>query len=93
MKSIFNHISISHIYREQNQEADSASKEAVGPLQHGWEIEEPIDFTIVPLLIFGYSYFHILSAGCIYFLFLWIISWDIFVYIIDQPFGWRLENF
>ena len=40
LKSIFNSISFAHIYREQNQEANTASKEAVGIYQHGWELEE-----------------------------------------------------
>jgi hypothetical protein len=40
LKSIFNSISFVHIYREQNQEVDAASKEAVGIYQHRWEIEE-----------------------------------------------------
>ena len=40
LKSTFNQISFSHIFREQNLEADSCLKEVVGPLQHGWKIEE-----------------------------------------------------
>ena len=40
LKSTFNQISFSHIFREQNQEVDTCSKEVSSPLQHGWEIEE-----------------------------------------------------
>ena len=51
LKTTFNQLSFTHIYREQNEEADKCSKEVAGPLQPGWEIEEygPNE---------GYSFYH-----------------------------------
>lgn len=37
---MFNPISFAHRYKEQNREADAASKEVVGIYQHIWDIEE-----------------------------------------------------
>ena len=40
LKTTFNQISFTHIFREQNEEANKCSKDAMGPLQPNWEIEE-----------------------------------------------------
>lgn len=40
LKTTFNQISFTHIFREQNKEADKCSKEAAGPFLPAWEIEE-----------------------------------------------------
>ena len=40
LKSTFELITFRHIYRERNTEADRCSKEAAGPLQPSWEIQE-----------------------------------------------------
>ena len=40
LKTTFNQISFTHIYREPNSEANRCSKEAAGVLQSSWEIEE-----------------------------------------------------
>ena len=40
LKTIFNRISFTHIYRERNSEADRCSKEAAGILQPSSKIEE-----------------------------------------------------
>ena len=40
LKTTFNQISFTHIFREQNKEADKCSKEAARPLLLAWEIEE-----------------------------------------------------
>ena len=40
LKSTFNLITFTHIYRERNSEADRCSKEAAAVFQPSWEIEE-----------------------------------------------------
>lgn len=40
LKTTFNQISFTHIFKDQNQEAVKCSKEAAGPLLPAWEIEE-----------------------------------------------------
>ena len=40
LKNTFNLITFRHIYRERNMEADRCSKEATGPFQNSWNIEE-----------------------------------------------------
>lgn len=42
-KAAFNHISVSHIYREHNQDADKLSKEAALMEKGHWEITELLD--------------------------------------------------